>query len=258
MSAAPNTQMVRRVAAPGGAPRPAARRGSWPGLSDLMQDAASAIMNGRTPDPNRFNTRKHIFYHRQNYATAGTSSIKFFSNVAPEDHICNLPTQGMLGAETFFRLEAVRFKVETGVTSAANPARVAAGAQATSGATTNTVLPMIEELRTILQQGLVFLRVGDRKVVDGVHGMDRFPQGTGVDAVAAIATNSATTLATHMALLANGQPHVGNAFILNPKFALLPQKPIDLELRFQALMTVTTQFVLKAELEGTLVTPGNL
>lgn len=247
------------AAAPAPTVRPTQiRKGTWPGLSDQMQEAASFIMNGRTPNPNVFNTRKHIFYHRADYATGGATSFKFFSNVAPSDHVCNLPTQGMLGAEMFFRLEVIRFKVETGVTSVANPTRVGAGAQATSHATNNTVLPMIEELRTILQQGLIFLRVGDRKVVDGVHGLDRFPQGSGVDAAAAVATNSATTLATHMALLNNGQAHVSNGYVLNPKFALLPQKIIDMEVRFQAAMTVTTAFVLKAELEGTLVTPGNL
>lgn len=255
-----NTQLR---AAAGKAPQ----RAAYPGLSQAMSAAADLVMKKQQPDPNRFHTRRHKFYHRVDYVTGGQASLSFF-NVAPAKWICNLPLQGNLAQEQFFRLDAVRVWAETGITAAATYTRAAAGANiagsaaaATGVTTTQVQLANAEELRTIFQGGMLTVNIGDKKPLDQIYSLNSFPQGGGSDVAAALAaaSNSATTAFNYEAsvVVNNGSPSVANVYSLNPPFPVLPGKVISATMEWQAALAITTAAIIRVELDGVLCSPAN-
>lgn len=224
--------------------------GAWPGLSAEMQMAASAIYAGQGVDPNKFTVTPTTFYHRQDYAAAGQTQLNLF-NVAPAPFICNLPIQGTIQNETFFRLDCVRVVVQTGITAAATYTRAANGAQI---AATVNPLTVGEEIRTIMEGGALTISVGDKKIVDGVYGLTKFPAGGGLNFSPAL---SGTAAAAEVIQFNNGVPDSSNGYWFRPGFGVLPGKPITGSLNWQAALAVTTVFQIRVELCGLLVRPSN-
>lgn len=258
------TAAVRRVVT---APKSAS---SWPGLSGAGSAAAQMVMAGKLPDPNKWNVRRHKFFHRVDYAAAGQTSIQLFSNVSPSKFICNLPVQGSLPAETFFKLEAVRVTPETGVTSASNNAATTNAATtdavnghqsisraATAQSTVDTVAGVIEDLRQVFAQGILTIKCGDRKIVDEVYGLHNFPSGSQVTVDGSYGGTTTANSNRETMLFQNGDPRNDNAWKLTPAFPILPQKQISGLLEWQAAFAVNDAFVLRVELEGVLLTPAN-
>lgn len=250
------------------APRPAQARAQWPGLSVPGTAAANDVMNGRLPDPNRWRVRRHKFYHRVDYAAAGATSIQLF-NVAPSDFICNMPAQGQLGAEQFFKTMAIRIVPETGITSAANGATTtnAVGTDAANGhqsttrtsalTTVDTVAGVLEDLRQVFAAGSLTIKYGDQPVVDAQFGLHNFPAGSMPTADLAYSAGQAANTTLLSAIFKNGEASNTNGWFLTPAVPLLPQKPVRGELRWQTAVAVSDAFVLRIELEGILLTPAN-
>jgi len=224
--------------------------GRWPGLSPVMAQAAQKVMSNKTPDPNKFFTRPHVFFHRVDYAAVGQTSLNLF-NVSPAPSVCNLPVQGTIQQETFFKLEHIRVIPQTGIAGANAYTRVAAGSQIAAAVTPLTVG---EELRTILEGGSLTINVGDKRICDSIYGLTKFPAGGGLNFNSAL---SGTAAAAEVIHFNNGTPDSGNGFMFRPGFAILPGKPISGQLTWQAALAVTTLFVLRVELCGLLVSPSN-
>lgn len=223
---------------------------AWPGLSSTMQQAAAAIYAYENADPNRFFVRPYTYYHRVDYATTGHTALNLF-NVAPAPFTCNLPVQGTIQNETAFRVDCIRVKPITGMTTAG--ARAANGAQIAATANPTTVA---EELRTIIENGALTIKIGDKLLVENVLGLEKFPAGGGVALNAALA-NTNTSTVNQALQFNNGAPDTANGYWLRPGFMLLPGKPITGQLTWQAALTVTTAFQIRVELCGLLVSPAN-
>lgn len=235
------------------APKAAA---AWPGLSGNASAAARTLMNGKVPNPSAWFARRKSFFHRIDYATGGQTSLQLF-NVAPSNNVCNLPVQGSLGAETFFRLDSVHVIVQSGITAAATYTRAANGAQILRGASGASVVTNTEEIRTILEGGSLTIKIGDKNVIDNEYDLTRFPGYNGFKVNSAAATTT-STMEVVSALFNNGCDNPDNCWKLKPYFPVLPQKTIRGELNWQAALAVTTAFVLRVELQGVLLTPSNL
>ncbi len=236
-------------------------RSRWPGLSQTMADAADQVMRGIYPNPNRIFTRPVIYHHRVDIQATAGSAINLnnrFFNVSPSDFICNLPDNAKLPNDMFMKLVGVRIVPEIGKTGAASAAVDADGALATSAAATNTVVPLLEIIRQIMEGGKVSLRIGDKDLIKDCYGLTRFPQGPGLSVDGALATNSATTLAMQIALLRNGGP--GDQFFpVAPAFGILPGKTIDGRVDFQTAITGPANAILtlRMELVGVVISAAN-
>lgn len=241
---------------------------TWPGLSPEGTQAAQQVMAGRIPNPNRWRTRKHKFYHRIDYPAAGAVSLSLF-NVQPTDFICNLPVSQQLGAEQFFKATCVRIVPETGITSASNGTLLSNAAAQTAAnnhqstyrtalpATNDSVPQMIEDLRQVFSAGALTIKVGDQPLVDNQVGLHNFPAGSMPFASGAYAgTTTANTTFLTM-LFNNGDPSNLNGWFLSPAVPILPQKRISGSINFQTAVPVSQAFVLRVEIEGTLLVPAN-
>lgn len=231
----------------------------WPNLSMAMTVAAQELMNRRLPDPNKFRVRPHIFYHRVDYPSAGTAAQLQFFNVQPAQFITNLNGAQGLPSDTFFRMDSVRIAFEPGTTSSATYSALAATALSTAGVSTNTVAPIVELLRLIIQGGAVTLKIGDFVAIDGIYSLSRFPMGpTGLAGSVGFSTNSATTLKTDVALVANGDGSVDGVYSFPYGFPVLPGKQISGFLQWQAALALGAVCPIRYELCGQLLSPANL
>lgn len=229
-------------------------------VNPIVRAAAEAyVSNGIVPDKKSgVFARRHRFFHRVDYVAAGQGTLTFF-NVGYTRWVCNLPQAGYLPNNMAFVVEAVHLKPQTGITSAATFTRAAGGAQSnmTAAPAVNTGPAFnFEEIRTILEGGLVNFQVGERKLIADCYGCENLPAGSGLQAMPAVATNSATAVNTLVVPFNNGAPIPNLGWVVTPKYEFYSDSQIQLTIDWQAALAVTTAFVIKAEIEGVLISTG--
>lgn len=217
----------------------------WPGMTRDTSRQFTRVMKGIGVDrPNQFAQVTQRYYHIVDYPTTGATLFTFF-NVNASEHVCNLPN-GTLPDERPFAL--VGLSVAWLDFTAAG---VRSGVQLSVAAT--TPFTRAEEVRTILQGGLIQVRVADRLVLDA-KDLTQFPQDGGFFCPAAYELGAATAGA---APFVNGMPISGNYFKFRAPYAVLPGKKVDVQIKYPSSLTVTTAGALKVTLIGEAVTPLN-
>jgi hypothetical protein len=224
--------------------------GQWPSLTPETAAQFMAIRRGQGPtDVNKYRQIPGTYYHRRLFAAAGSTELRFFNDQA-RPHLSNIDG-GRLPAERPMWLRAISFDLED-VTTTNNDTSI--GAIIADGTFTNTVgtLARAEAKNNIANLALVQLRVGDTLVFDNT-GLDTFPSGTGMAADVA-GTFAAGGAAVN---LHNGAPVWSNkAFLVSP-FPLLPDKIIDLTVRWPLLVPITGGITIKATLWGEQLITGS-
>lgn len=231
---------------------------TYPGLSKTVQQVFEAVGRGANPTQfyDRIVVRRAQFYHRVNVAAAAAASLIFF-NTTPTPGTTNWNQAG-LPLENGFWLRSLRFVPEGDNTLAG---AVTANAEELDDALAATPVAwtFAEQVRRMFQQGIVNLTVGTRKIVDSQFGLENFPQGSGLDIMAA--GLGGTTTATNIgaaAVINNGIRDASNTYDLG-WIPVLPQKPVNLTVDWLASTpSVGVQFVIGAVLDGWLIYPQSL
>ncbi len=185
------------------------------------------------------------FYHRQTYAAAGQGSLTFWSNAQAQPIISNWPSAGLPSAKPFV-LMGLRFCYDP-LDSAGARISNQVGLAASASPITNG-----EELRTIFAGGIVDFSVLNQKKVDGVFGLNRFPQGAGSSFDVASAT-TATTTTYNAASFTNGVPMKGNEWRFPVPMVIGPNTTISSTVTWPTVLSVTAAFTLRAEMFGVVL-----
>jgi hypothetical protein len=219
----------------------------WPGMTKDTSAQFTRVGRGLPISrPNQFAQVHQRLYHVLDYATGGATQLNFFAaNMA--QHVCNV-NNGMLPDERPFWLTGVCVTFQD-----ATAAGVRSGNQLNAAAITS--LARAEEVRTILQCGLLSLSVADREILH-VQDLTHFPSDGGYH-VSAAAVSYASATAGSVATGNNGEPIAGNRFRLPQPYAILPGKIISCKLLWQSALSITTAGRIKVELVGESIMPLN-
>jgi hypothetical protein len=193
------------------------------------------------------------YWHRVAYGSAGTAGTISFFNVAKTPYVTNFPQAASLPANFAFMLSSICFKLYQGIDITG--ARVAGGAA--SSVSSGAPLTLAEEMRTILENGVVNFAISDRPVLDNIYGLDAFPSGRGIDVQPTIATTAGTTT-TGAAISNNGAPLWANRMTWGTPYPILAGQSLRLDVTWQNALSMTGGGVLMAELVGDLVLPATL
>ncbi|MEN1705018.1 MAG: hypothetical protein AAGJ54_05815 [Planctomycetota bacterium] len=213
-----------------------------------VKQQAENVLNGRPVDQFAANVRRHQLFHRKTESGVTAGAQKTFFNVAEQQDVTNLPTSGGLSSESIFIMQALRFDVELGFN--------AAGGQAADGAPYDAdgvnAVSMADRIARILQSGEVKADINGRQIVNA-YGLHSFPPGKGVRIADSVLTSAAAS--ESVAGVQNGSPVNGNAWLFSPMQVLLPQQTLNVTTRWAFSLSTIDEFVLRAEIEGILITP---
>lgn len=219
----------------------------WPSLTAATSEQFARIGRGLSvSNPNQFAQIHMRLYHIVAYGTGGSTQLNFF-NVGAQQHICNV-NQGVLPDERPFWLTGL---CVTWQDLDATGAR--SGNQLNAAAITSYA--RAEEVRTILQAGMVTLKIQDRLVLE-TQDLTHFPSDGGFH-VSSSGISFASATASSAATFNNGEPLAGNRFKFPQPFAILPGKSIACTLNWQTALSVTTAGRIKVELVGESLAPLN-
>jgi hypothetical protein len=224
----------------------------WPGLTSETGEEFVRIGKGMPlKSPNKFAQITQRFYHRQDYATGGANLLTFF-NASISEHTTNV-NNGILPDDRPSWITGISVDFQDITTAGARPASSAAAQL--SSATGGAAFTRAEEIRTILQGGLLQMYVADRMIHEGQNLM-RYPTGGGF-AVDALQLTQASAAASQSAVWNNGIPHANNLFKLPRPYPWLPGKALKVLLKWPAALSITTATALKVEIVAEQVVPLN-
>jgi len=210
------------------------------------------LSNGQqVPPQDLIRVTRARYFHRREYPTGGSAQLSFF-NDSPNEFISNWPSSNGLQNDQFFILSSLRVKVQTGIVLATG-ARVAGGAQIAGGATATGPTTQAEEIRTIMQNALARLNIGNVKVAE-VFGLDSLPGGGGLVfnvGLSNVDSDLAAGRQDSVIAVNNGEANANNAFVL-PRYGVVPGRQVKLDIKWPALLTATTAPIIMAEMDGTL------
>lgn len=238
-------RVIARTACPPCVGSAASVANQWPGMTKDTSRQFTRVMRGLGVDrPNQFGQITQRYYHILDYPTVGATLFTFF-NVNATEHVCNLPN-GTLPDERPCALVGL---------SVAWLDFTAAGARSGNQFSVAATAPWTraEEVRTILQGGLIQVRVADRLILDA-KDLTQFPQDGGFYCAAAYELGAATAAA---APFSNGLPVSGNFFKFRAPYALLPGKKVDVQIKYPTALSATVAGALKVTLIGEAVVPLN-
>jgi hypothetical protein len=232
--------------------------GNFPGLSPEMSAEVVNVFRGNiNPLSSKFVYRRQRFHNRVAYAAAGQAQLSFFTTDPSNVHVGNLRALGLQN-ETFAWVYGARCKLEQGATLAgAASANGAAIVGAAAPGVTHDPYLIGEQMRIVLDTGVVNLTFGDKKVIEDLHGLYNFPAGGGVDIQGSSTSNSATTAGYLSLPINNGQAFAQNMFEFTPGVLLLPQKRVKLTVDWPAAFAVDDALIMKWDLDCLYVTPSN-
>jgi hypothetical protein len=219
----------------------------WPGLS--TQTAAEFTRVGRglpIAKPNVFAQRHERYYHILDYAVGGHTNQTYF-NVGANDGVCNL-NNGEIPTERPMWLTGLCITFQDLTAAGAR-----SGAQLSVSAT--TAATRAEEVRSILQSGLLKISIGDRPIFEA-QDLTHFPSDGGFYLAAGGLTFSAATNSS-IAQYNNGEPIAGNRFQLPRPWPVLPGKRIRVDLIWPQALAISTAGRIKVELVGESVVALN-
>lgn len=220
---------------------------SWPGLTPATSQEFSRIGRGLpVSEANKYAQRQERYYHILDYATGGATLLTFF-NVGATDGVCNL-NQGEVPNERPFWLHGLSVTWQDFTAAGARSGKQLDGAAITS-------IARAEEVRTILQAGLLKIQVGDRPIFEA-QDLTHFPSDGGFYVSAGFVSYASAT-AGSIAPFNNGEPIAGNRFEFRRPWPVLPGKRIRIDLSWLSALSVTTAGRIKIELIGESVVPLN-
>ena len=243
---------VTRIAKSAAASAAIAASNIWPGITPETGEEFVRVGRGLPlKSPNKFAQLTQRFYHRQDYATGGASLLTFF-NASIAEHVTNV-NNGVLPDDRPAWITAVSVDFQDNTTAGARPSSSAAAQL--SSATGGAAFTRAEEIRTILQGGLLQMFVADRMIHEGQNLM-RYPTGGGFS-VDALQLTQGTAGNSQSAVWNNGIPHANNLFKLPRPYPWLPGKALKVLLKWPAALSITTATALKVEVHAEQVVPLN-
>lgn len=237
---------MSRVAVSSVAPVVRAPSNVWPGMSAAVGQEFSRIGQGLPVSrPNLFQQKHERYYHCVDYATGGHQQLTFFT-AQQQDHITNLPA-GEVPTERPMWLTGIciTFQDLTALSSG-SPSVARSGAQMSASAITS--IARAEEVRSILQAGLLKLTVADR-VVHESQDLTHYPSDGGFYVHSGFVGFASATNAS-IAPYSNGEPIAGNRFRFPQPYAILPGKKLRVDLFWQTALSISTAGRIKVELVG--------
>lgn len=189
---------------------------------------------------------KKVYYHRVNVASGAQQLSLNFFNAQFQKYVTNLPQPGYLPGDTVGFLIKPSFYIEQGATLTAVDANSQPWQTDTDPST------FVNDQNYLINNGLVNLQVGQRKVIDNVYGVRHFPSGTGYQ-IEGIATNSNTTTVNQAIRVNNGLTVKSNGWEVVPAFPILPNDQITLTVEYPWSYTFSQTFNVVAELECLVV-----
>lgn len=221
----------------------------WPGVTAETAQEFTRIGRGLpVAQPNKFYQREERYYHVLDYATTGHTTLTFFSTANQQDGVCNL-NRGEVPTERPCWITGIGITPQDLTAAGAR-----SGAQLTASAI--TAFARAEEIRTILQAGLLKLMIADRPVHEA-QDLTQYPQDGGFS-VGATSIAFATATNASAVPFTNGVPIAGNRMRFQAPIPLLPGKQVRLDLLWSQVLTVTTAFRIKVTLFGQSVQALNL
>lgn len=223
----------------------------WPGMSGPTSIQFTRLGRGLPISrPNQFAQIHSRYYHQQAYNTAGVSQLTFF-NVGASEHVSNM-NNGVVPDDRPFWLTGLCVTFQN-LTAAG-----AASGGINAADDLSTMATRADEVRKILEGGLLQLRIGDRMILE-TQDLTHFPSDGGFY-VSAAGQGVPAAGAGKGAFVnyTNGEPISGNRFRFPAPYPVLPGKPVSVILKWQSLLTITTNAGrIKVELVGETVSPLN-
>jgi hypothetical protein len=219
----------------------------WPGISGSTANEFNRIYRKQpVSNPAKFAEKSERYYHVVDYATTGHTMLTYF-NAAKVDHVCNI-SQGEIENERPFLFDGLCLTFQD---------LTAAGARSGSQLDTASIAAATraEQVRSILQAGLIKVYVGDRPIFEA-QDLTHFPSDGGFD-VGAASISFASATASSLVPYSNGAPVAGNRFKFDRPWPVLPGKRLKVELLWQTALTIAVAGRIKVELVGRSVAPLN-
>lgn len=212
----------------------------------VWAQAVQYLNNGiAAVDRDRYNVITHTLYHRKTVTSGAHTPLTFF-DVAQSAGVCNI-ANGTISNDRVFVARTVRVDIIRGL-DVAGAAQGSSSSNSSNAVTPNAAAATIEQL---MRGGRLTLEVGQRKIIDDVPDLYRFPAGRGIDGYAAAVTTVAAT-SIGSAVTNNGAPAVGNAYPLVP-FLIPGQRQIKATMSWLASLTLSANYVMELSIEGQMV-----
>jgi hypothetical protein len=221
-----------------------------------MSNAFAAVGRGERVNDNAIFVRKHTFFDRISVPNGSTTTNATFFTGAFSRFYRNV-NNGLVNADSAMWVQTLKIIPEVNVTYASGAA-ITSGApivSGTSGAPAVSVLTQAAEIHRAIQGGVVTFKIGDRNWVDNLYGCSSFPAGP-QPTIEGFAATTTATVERVAALLVNGNASTDAKWALG-QIPLLPQKPFSVIVDWQADIQPTVSWVLRAEVEGVLVSAAN-
>lgn len=228
-------------------------------LPTQLGDAAIGWAGGHVAAGNmyvfnpQYTVRRAIFSHHVAYPAAGSTNPFTFFNVPNGKFICDFPGGGNgLPGGTLYMLDGISFHFTPSMQ--VDGTAIAIGYPGVLGAATPAAIA--GEIAAALDDGLVKVNIGERVVVDGVHGLKFFPEGAGVTGSAAIAEPGS---AAAFVVANNGDANILNrGFPIDPIVPIFPNKAIQATVEFSKARPISLgaacRFTMR--LHGTYISRG--
>lgn len=192
-----------------------------------------------------------MFYHRQNYAAAGQTQLKFFNETGGRA-ITNMAQAGQFPNPQHFAAMGLCVDVQLGHDRLGSR---------TSGKKfvddTADPITAADELYPIIKNAVLSMTVGSKKVIDEVMGLDHFPAAAGIDLAGFAATTETAKVYTG-GVVQNGVPHIANMFLFKPTPEGIPGgQSFEVEIDWLEAYALTGGGCVQVTLHGLLFEPGN-
>lgn len=187
-----------------------------------------------------FHVEDVTYYHRVNYPAAGAAKFKFFREFgsSPTLNVSNWIESGLPDGEPAW-LVGMGFAFEYGHDVAG--ANVS-GAALSAGGTTVTGPADVDLIREVFEQGAVYAKVGKREFGRG-WALSSYPTGRMFRVAGGIAL---TTTTKEQAIIGFDTGDRQHRF--GHPIAVMPGKPIHVDVEFPAAYAITAAGVLRCEL----------
>ena len=222
-----------------------------------MSNAFAAVGRGERVNDNAIFVRKHTFFDRISVPSGSATTNATFFTGAFSRFFRNV-NNGLVNADSAMWVQTLKLIPEVNVTYASGAAITNGTPIVGSATAANAVSVMTQaaEIHRAIQGGVVTFKIGDRNWVDNLYGCASFPAGP-QPTIEGFATSTTTGPTERIAaLLVNGNAATDAKWPLG-QIPLLPQKPFSVIVDWQADIQPTVSWVLRAEVEGVLVSAAN-
>lgn len=222
-----------------------------PNLDNWIGDAMTRYANTRQV-PTTFGVEilPVCYYHRLDYAAAGTTNLLTFFNASESDFITNFPGGSGLQNNWGFMLDSIGVDIELGITAAGTYAATPLAYTTTDLASAGPVSDA-EALRRIYKGGRLSLIVDSKQLVNAAS-LQNFSTGAGPE-IQAAAITTATTKTGATSNVNNGSAFAANrGWTFARPIPILPGQKPDFKIAWQTAVPVSAASTVRAEMRGYL------